>query len=1120
MYQIKYVHRNSTVEKELYTPGSADYILTEGRLRIGRGISGELDISIPSINPARNDLVCLTDEVVFYRNGIELWRGRPVTVQTDFDHTGKVHCEGCLRYLYDTFYPPYEFSGRPEELLTAVVQNHNVQVDAQKRFKVGMVTVTDPNNYIVRSSEEYSRSLAVLDEKLQRSSLGGYLRVRVQNGEKYLDYLSSYNTTSSQPARYGYNILDIADEIEYADLITAVLPLGASSEDAEGNTSTLNISSVNNGDVYISDNEAVSRYGWICECVTWRDVTLPENLIEKARAYLAAKKSAIRTITVKAVDMNLADSSVRSWQLGDEIQITSAPHGIDISATLDELEIDVLNIDNNTLTFGSSVTLTEQLNRNQTDVEDKITQETFNRKNAYQELQKALGESSGFHVTEEKQGDGSSIYYLHNSQTVASSQFVMKLTAEAIGLSTDGGKSYPYGFTINGEMVMDWIQTRGLDAEYVYIGNETVTESINGVKDTLTNLTVEQGRIVASVQSAQKAAQDAQDAANKSIAGVDVMYASGSSATTAPTTGWQTTAPAWQAGKHIWQKTVTTYGDGTSDESAPTCISGADGAKGDAGLGIKAIVEQYYLSNSSISCSGGSWSETSPTWVSGKYIWTRSKITWSDNSVTYTTAQLAKALNSANSNAADAKGQAAANKASIELLEDSITSKVEKTDYTGTTIVSMINQTASTVAISAQHIKLEGIVTANDNFKVLSDGSIECKNAVIAGKVEATSGFIGSADNGWKLSENCLRHLLLSDAEGVNIYYDTFVQAPDGISTSNAFVVRQTGSAPASGSGSKDWAWNGSEKWFYRFQVNYKGDFAFRSVNSYYSNGMVKEYSQLSMSNGVFQNITYYQTSSGENSYPPSNASSMRIAGFRCNNFYTPGSATRCYTDYCADGIEYRGKSYIYFTDTATGGYSNLITFNASINIGTGSIRATNDENCTICDCSESGTMYFGAASGYIDESSKTVLRGKSVRIYSHKSGAVYLGSSGSTAVTSDENLKDILEIDPRYEVFFEHLTPVAYRYKNNGHRVHLGYGARAVENALLAAGLSTEEFAGLLIDHDVTIGADESQTETPQHYESFYSLRYEEFGALYAYMLKKALVRISKLEARVEELS
>ena len=146
------------------------------------------------------------------------------------------------------------------------------------------------------------------------------------------------------------------------------------------------------------------------------------------------------------------------------------------------------------------------------------------------------------------------------------------------------------------------------------------------------------------------------------ILGVDVEYAQNQSAVVAPVTGWTTDAPAWREGYYIWQRTATVTSDGTG-YSSPTCISGRDGADGATGpqgetgatgVGVSEIVEQYYLSNSSTTRSGGSWSTSQPAWASGKYIWTRSKITWTNGTTTYTTPVLAKAINGANSAANDA----------------------------------------------------------------------------------------------------------------------------------------------------------------------------------------------------------------------------------------------------------------------------------------------------------------------------------------------------------------------------------------------------------------------------------------------------------------------------------
>ena len=189
--------------------------------------------------------------------------------------------------------------------------------------------------------------------------------------------------------------------------------------------------------------------------------------------------------------------------------------------------------------------------------------------------------------------------------------------------------------------------------------------------------------------------------------------------------------------------------------------------------------------------------------------------------------------------------------------------------------------------------------------------------------------------------------------------------------------------------------------------------------------------------------------------------------------------------------------------------------FSRRIDIGLNSIRA-GDGFATIVDCTTRGKFYYGASSSYADDSALSALRGKTVRIYSH-GGGVYLGSSGSTAISSDENFKDLSDIDERYEQFFYNLKPTLYKYKV-GHRQHIGFGARAVENALQKAGLTTEEFAGILIDRNV--GKDEVlDLEGNTHFEELYYLRYEEFISLNTLMLQKALSRITELENTIKEM-
>lgn len=110
-----------------------------------------------------------------------------------------------------------------------------------------------------------------------------------------------------------------------------------------------------------------------------------------------------------------------------------------------------------------------------------VEREKTNREIAVKKLNDTLKNSSGMYSTAEKQPDGSTIYYLHDKPTIAESQNVIKLTAETIGFSTDGGKNYPYGFTITDEMITRLLYVEGINADYINTGALTVKDKSGNI---------------------------------------------------------------------------------------------------------------------------------------------------------------------------------------------------------------------------------------------------------------------------------------------------------------------------------------------------------------------------------------------------------------------------------------------------------------------------------------------------------------------------------------------------------------------------------------------------------------------------------------------------------------
>ena len=301
-------------------------------------------------------------------------------------------------------------------------------------------------------------------------------------------------------------------------------------------------------------------------------------------------------------------------------------------------------------------------------VRNELHQELGIRDESIKNLGETLANASGLYHTEAKQPDGSIVYYLHDKPTTGQSQIIYKVTASGIGISTDAGKTYATGLSADGNAVLNRIYAIGINADYLTTGR---ISSKNG--NSFIDLDTEEANLKLGNKSTVggKVIATTDVAASKTV----TKYATSTSSTTAPTSGWQDSCPPRKAGSYVWFKIITVMQSGAQIESMPSCISGVDGKdgatgpqgpagpagvngtngkdgeRGPAGRGIKSSVPEYYLSTTPSAVTGGSWSTSVPAWSSGKYYWQRLHITWSDGGTSYTDPVFNSALTSANQNA-------------------------------------------------------------------------------------------------------------------------------------------------------------------------------------------------------------------------------------------------------------------------------------------------------------------------------------------------------------------------------------------------------------------------------------------------------------------------------------
>ena len=356
----------------LYEPRMSDqFYLIGPSLKQTTNLPGELSFSIPAEHTNASVINRLSSRVSVFKDDSLIWVGRPLESETDIYNTTKWICEGCLAYLCDTIYRPFEFQGSPTDLFTSILNNHNAQVNENQMLSVGVVTVTDPNDYINRSSIEYLSSWDVLKTKLL-DTLGGYLILTYPNGQPTLNWYATPPDTSTQVIEFGQNIQEYAKTVYASETYTACIPLGAKDE----NDVRLTIESVNDGKDYITSTLA-DTLGYIyapSDEVTWDDVTIPANLLSKAQAWLTNLGTKYKErVNIKAVDLHNTDANIEAFQFMDNVLVRSTPNGLSASYILTQITIPLNDPSSTSITLGGErLTLVSQLAQAQGNVQERV----------------------------------------------------------------------------------------------------------------------------------------------------------------------------------------------------------------------------------------------------------------------------------------------------------------------------------------------------------------------------------------------------------------------------------------------------------------------------------------------------------------------------------------------------------------------------------------------------------------------------------------------------------------------------------------------------------------------------------------------------------------------------
>lgn len=217
--------------------------LINPKLTLADNSAGSFTFSLTPDSVIFGKLIRMRTEIMIIRNGLEIWSGRIVSEESDFYGNHAFTCEGELAYLNDILQPPSAYDDYTvRDFLSAVLSKYNAKATATRQFTLGIVTVDETVHggnlsQHINTTANMSSTWDVIKSCLL-DVYGGHLRVRKENGVRYLDYQNTYPNLNEQEINFGQNLMDFTRNWDDTELVTLIYPKGKKIED-DGETDRL-----------------------------------------------------------------------------------------------------------------------------------------------------------------------------------------------------------------------------------------------------------------------------------------------------------------------------------------------------------------------------------------------------------------------------------------------------------------------------------------------------------------------------------------------------------------------------------------------------------------------------------------------------------------------------------------------------------------------------------------------------------------------------------------------------------------------------------------------------------------------------------------------------------------
>ena len=363
MYKVTLVNDNH--ETVIHYPNFSNIKILSGQIKKGISVADGFTFNIAIGNPGYKIIRPFKTlvNVLNTKTNILEFEGRASSPYEEMTQDGIVFntfdCEGELAYLNDSAQRHGEYHNiSVKAYLEIIIANHNRDIandDVDKRFQVGVVDVDSSTGELYRYLGYEGTYATIKDKLLDR--LGGELRIRKENGVRYLDYLKEIGEVKNTEIRLAKNLKSISKDVDPTEIITRLIPLGEriQSEDetaTDASEARITIESVNGGKDYIEDPIAKSLFGVIAKSVSWDDITQPAILKTRGQQFLKENNRVKVKYQLNALDLSLIDLDIDSFDVHNYYPVINPLMDIDEHLRVIGKTINILVPENSSLEFG------------------------------------------------------------------------------------------------------------------------------------------------------------------------------------------------------------------------------------------------------------------------------------------------------------------------------------------------------------------------------------------------------------------------------------------------------------------------------------------------------------------------------------------------------------------------------------------------------------------------------------------------------------------------------------------------------------------------------------------------------------------------------------------------